>query len=149
MREIKFRAFNKNRQEMVYSVKGIDNRRSGTSREAERIIFRDIDGNVYSYYKSDDGDNWIEIENNAVIMQFTGLRGYLGREIYEDDIVELDKDYYKMPNNKFIVKYKDNRFSLFDKSGNELLGYDDWWLYSKVIGNIYENFDKLNNLYKN
>ena len=92
--------------------------------------------------------------NKSIIMQFTGLHDKNGREIYEGDkgsyqsIIQNYEDddcvnprYYRTPQyetktHNCIVKYIGNQFTIMDNSK---------WNELKIIGNIYENSELLNN----
>lgn len=73
-REIKFRAYSSNNHKM-YPVSNIE---------------WDIDGRIW--VTADDGKNGIElIDEEAHLMQYTGLHDKNGREIYEGDIVRVQE----------------------------------------------------------
>ena len=94
------------------------------------------------------------IREDSIVMQFTGLYDKNGKEIYEGDILSYqsiiqnyeDDDcvnprYYRTPQyetktHNCIVKYIGNQFTIMDNSK---------WNELKIIGNIYENTELLNN----
>lgn len=119
MREIKFRAWDKENQVMVYDV------------------------NVQDGKPVKRGYQWFNTENtiwNSELQQYTGLRDRNGREIYEGDIVSM------FGGTQFSVVEWDDKFGLYriylqlsgaSDVGEELLG--NHLNVVEVIGNIYEN----------
>ena len=74
------------------------------------------------------------------IMQFTGLKDKNGKEIYEGDIVSHSLDNSTIPLS--VVSFEDGMFVFSDKEyTTELIESLD---YCEVIGNIYENPELLN-----
>jgi len=111
MREIKFRAWNKELKHMT----GLD---------VESV------GDYDSRYFKD----------GYVLMQYTGLKDKNGKEIYEGDIVVLDKKLLEN-NGRLItgteVVFSDGKFALknfWDISRQLIKDYN-----YEIIGNIYEN----------
>lgn len=83
-------------------------------------------------------DEWADSEN-SVWEQYTGLEDKNGVEIYENDIIEIsDTSYGDSQNHYGVVKYSEYAELVV---GNILLSR----IYHaiKVIGNIYENADLL------
>jgi len=113
MREIKFRAWHKEKRVMIENVFGID--------FVERFIF----GVVYQ------GDR-IKF-SDCEIMQFTGLKDINGKEIFEWDIVRLLCD-----GEKIICKVR--REKTYYTLDGGILGAGELQTENiEVIGNIYEN----------
>ena len=114
MRDIKFRAWDKNLKNML-------------------VIF-----------DSTTGANWFlpDINENFEIMQYTGLKDKYEEEIYEGDIIEggyLNPLTNEFLSRKYIVEYGNAHFkgTLIGHAP-----YGDTWLEfikGEIIGNIYEN----------
>lgn len=127
MRQIKFRAWDKSTKEMLC-----------------------IGTDVFDLMEGLDREYWKE---NAAMMQFTGLLDAKGREIYEGDIVEYDKDFQGKPfygkRYRFEIGFSCGSFLVLDpedKSG-ERGGFSGFYLHTpclKIIGDIYQNPNYLN-----
>lgn len=110
MREIKFRAWDKEKNKML----GWENDDGGMQNTPlGMIINRD----------------YIEL------MQYTGLKDKTGREIYEGDILEFTFACANHPQ-KYVVEweYKSHEWKLHNADMND---------YLEIIGNIYENPEKI------
>ena len=120
MREIKFRAWDKRIKKII----GIGNMQ-------DRFTIRN-DGELIS------GSNDLEL------MQYTGLKDKNGVEIYEGDIVAWGGETAEDCNGYGVVSYWDGDacFEIDDIKGatNGISQRN----YNKVIGNIYENKELLN-----
>ncbi len=134
MREIKFRAFSKRLNKMMYGFP-FGNLNTITGFTEERGYNQSPIGH--------DVDVW-EVE----IMQYTGLKDKNGQEIYEGDIIRATT-VWSLNNYDFIseVTFEDGVFGIKDltpQSGTtEQLKLVNW-IKVEVIGNIYENKDLLN-----
>ena len=111
MREIKFRAWDKNTKIMIhwdYLVKS-------------RISFRNFRWALLS-----------ENSENFELMQYTGIKDANGIEVYEGDVLKDHNEYWE-------VRFFDGAFWVASIRGNaesELLCGND---YMEIIGNRYEN----------
>lgn len=115
MREIKFRAWDKEGKEIW---------------EAEELLLLiGQDGRLWHYFDSKGKTGFDSVTDNYTIMQFTGLRDKKGVEIYEGDIVLNEHPY--AGTTKDIVFYEP-----------EVGAFSPLYKFNKsfeVIGNIYEN----------
>lgn len=138
MREIKFRAWDKENQHMAYSDKhewdysfSFDGK-SGNLTCAINCCYCDTFG--------DEHDDWVELDN---IMEYAGFKDKHNKEVYEGDIVKHDFGADKIGVQLAVVKYS-NKYASF------LIEPIDNWMFCdkadcEVIGNIYENADLLTN----
>ena len=149
MKEIKFRAWDKETKTMVYSD------RSNENVWQVHYDFMFGDNGLRCCWEEEYEDNfgylarsYRELDN---IMQYTGLKDKNGEDIYEGDIVELTNigkmwvgGYYKA--DKFIVDIKTRTWlkgEEFGYEGERLIDWED----TVVIGNIYENQEIFKGLY--
>ena len=113
MREIKFRAWDK---------------------ESKEFSFFDLINKDTFYF----GDCIAGSFNNKqfILQQYTGLKDKNGKEIYEKDIVEYLEDYIQedlIKKSIGVVKYNGSSFKIDSMESLEE------WLEVEIIGNIYEN----------
>jgi len=110
----------------------------------EELLLTSVNGNFKPKTK---------LDKELKIMQYTGLSDKNGKEIYEGDVLEqnffFDLDNYDKDDSRFaIVKYETIvgdfsggiGFNMSDKNNNPINIES-----SKVIGNIYENPELLDN----
>ena len=129
MREIKFRAWDKDNEKMVY-IPGVKRTEDWLSPEINELI------------------KHCQEEENYILMQYTGLKDKNGKEIYEGDILDFQNANMKKPTLLGYVKYHVERACYtvgvyFDAYGLPLCDECDNGICDaknlKVIGNIYEN----------
>ena len=148
MREIKFRAWDNYDGLMIYSNSGND----------EYVWQLDIDSIVLLYHQQDEDLHFYPKVDNAIFMQFTGLKDRNGVDIYDGDILQLVDD----AGNEIKVTCKYGIHSRVIKSGYEVeisgfafisptglptfpikhnyVGKNDLDIM-EIIGNIYENHE--------
>ena len=98
-REIKFRAWCKQREEWI---------------DIRRIFFNECESSCVEDY---DGEIYFPERKDWELMQYTGLKDAKGIEIYEYS--ELDGDYE--------VIFKDLRYSLRYIPNNDIIDLQDYW----------------------
>ena len=117
MREIKFRAWHKEKK-IMGEVLGID------------ILHKEI------FFSNEDVDCYEHTDFKDIeLMQYTGLKDKNNKEIYEGDIVTLHNSKYKVIFNTKEARFvlRDDEFESeipFTNNNNERM---------EIIGNIYEN----------
>ena len=151
MREIKFRAWDTKKNEMIYDgeIDKSNDSWDGPDSVSVRITF---EGTPVAYTQDDGGKNglWehsVDIKNRLLLMEFTGLKDKNGKEIYEGDIV-----YSEANDSMGIVKYgeyicqhsedaNDWHIGFYTENvpGHEVEGFYNEPLIYAVVGNIYEN----------
>ena len=85
-------------------------------------------------------DFYLEDEN-ATIMQSTGLFDKNDKEIFEGDIVKMSKDVYSEPTYYEVVRHYGGAYRLESKQH----GCELWLRHTdcEVVGNVYENKELL------
>ena len=146
MREVKYRLWCKEREEMI---------------DIRKMYFENGELVVVSCVDHDSDFAYFPEDNDHVLMQYTGLKDINGMEIYESDILRVWRDDEYTPNRDSgggIVDYDcESGFSQIGKVGFEGCSFDystiktlngrhediylpiDWLDNYEVIGNIYEN----------
>ena len=144
MREIKFRAWDKDYKRMFWNVQD-----AYDCLNVHHVEFPDDDDRHSSYVDSLSvacfGDMLGDEEYE--IMQYTGLKDRNGKEIYEGDVVEADEGGITYEKWKGLIDYDRGCFvARWDIWQPEAKGFNDRMCLScaalknsEVIGNIYEN----------
>lgn len=85
--------------------------------------------------------HWAHFEpyhEDIKLMEFTGLKDKHGKEIYEGDILNIDKEDYK-----YVVKCYDGCFVGVNK-------FDEHYEQAKIIGNLFTlEIEVIGNIYEN
>ena len=119
MREIKFRAWDKENNRMIYFGQA-------HFRDEYNELVCGCDWDEYGFGYADLG-----LDDDAPIMQYTGLKDSKGVDIYEGDILKCEigqDEKVEFKNGMFIGRYRATPL------------YDIWLNQEiKVIGNIYED----------
>jgi hypothetical protein len=152
MREIKFRAWDKEKSVMV--TDGTYDHSNGWDGESCLELKLGLSGNLSGYSQDDGGKNGLW-EHDAdlrpgrmVLMQYTGLRDKNNKEIYEGDVVRMRGDIREIVFGKIGYDgswngltgfgFKDSLDSHTNDPYMEMCYYDSPGEI-EIIGNIYQN----------
>jgi len=128
MIEIKFRAWLKEDKKMV-NVETMD----FTDKSIQYLKRSEI---INAYILRRESFDDIEL------MQYTGLKDKNDKEIYEGDIL-----FFRDENMKYIVVWQDTAFIIksieIRKYSEKMCWLDDTEICCEIVGNIYENFELL------
>lgn len=133
MRDIKFRAWDTKKNQMILNV-------------FDRPLYLEFSGFLHEWSAKKTAlvraSNYPE---EIVLMQFTGLKDKNGKEIWEGDVVLVSHSTTGIPLYKGVVTFEEKfaRFGIKTNGGSylEMFGFSmfDGDPYAKVLGNIYEN----------
>ena len=135
MRTIKFRAWDKD-SEIMFIPTDIKLCKDMKTWDIDRI---DKDNSKNTICKNGE---------NVILMKFTGLKDKNGKEIFEGDIVKIGKNKfleYLNEGENYLIKFCQGSFCFEKLDGSLIFCGDDLeirgnkYLKIKVIGNIYEN----------
>ncbi|WP_339066745.1 YopX family protein [Fusobacterium animalis] len=116
MREIKFRAWHKEKK-IMGEVLGID------------ILHKEI------FFSNEDVDCYEHTDfKNIELMQYTGLKDMMEKEIYEGDILFeiLGEEYFKVIFENGSYRAENEEYSL---------DLSEYAHFCEIVGNVYENLE--------
>lgn len=144
MRKIKFRAWDKDTDKMVYSAQVYPR----SMYKFEFDLFNEFDFKLmkmidrYNVTDDEGNDTYQEVFEaiEANIMQYTGMKDVNGKEIYEGDIVKIK--FMSMFEDKHfigVVKFYDGSFSVDNEKLQKAHFLFNETHILQIIGNIYED----------
>lgn len=136
MRQIKFRAWDKENKKMLHFAN--ENNEVDHCSEYNELTFS-WDWKRDGAKEPSFGDldmSYTEVE----LMQFTGLLDNHGKEIYERDIVRENTEAFGVSKLMYVVGFERGHFTLTEiGSGYDRMGIWNVNTNMEIIGNIYEN----------
>jgi len=127
MREIKFRAWDKNKNQMITRFDGIAYVGDNGGNTIKPQLMANIEG--YHWCVA----NW---GTDVELMQFTGLKDKNGKEIYEGDIVNSHAQ-FEQPYIREVIWGENCGLVFKPLTGFNLCKPNEY--HFEIIGNIYEN----------
>lgn len=145
MREIKFRAYYKPKEDKKYEEMSVG------IHEVAGLIYKEwVGGFVSDSFKvnvvTDNGGFLVCTDEEIELMQYIGLKDKNGKEIYEGDVVRREKMLYEVCYHypSFGIYPRSDKWNSLDYD-NEIISFHDdtddneTSIEFEVIGNIYEN----------
>ena len=108
-------------------------------------------GKLVNYCNASRVINWIErLDDDRIVMQYTGLKDKNGREIYEGDVILTGRTTRRT----YIIEYRENEGYVGIPCTSKEYPWGGSWLsefckldmyFVEVIGNQFENPELINN----